>query len=314
MDLKNIDKQLQAEFAQKKIQAELKAERNRAHANQVPTFVKLETLERDLVFDIAKLQFAGQKTKEYENQLSILKQEKKKILSALKLTEEDLKPQYSCPVCNDSGFVGGNMCECYKKRRNAEIVKASGLSTDADCTFENFNTSICTNEKQIKDQQKLKEKIEKWCNDHPNTKKKNIVISGQVGVGKTYISKCVANKMIEKGLSVYFVSAFDMNNMLLKYHTTFGAEKQGYIIPFIEADVLIVDDLGTEPMIKNVTENYLFLILSERDRFKKPVIVTTNLKSTDILDRYGERIYSRLFNKLTGANFYIEGNDLRLSK
>ena len=105
-----------------------------------------------------------------------------------------------------------------------------------------------------------------------------------------------------------------MNNMMLKFHTTFGADKQAQLVPLLESDFLFIDDLGTEPIINNVTLNYLFLVLAERDRFEKPVIITTNLSPENILDRYGERIYSRLSSKLTSANFYIEGKDLRLQK
>lgn len=314
MNLQNIDKMLQAEFMSKKIRAELKAEKIKAHLQKLPAFAKLVNLEKQLVFDIAKLQADGEKTKELKEQLKILRDEKNKILSAMNITEADLSPKYTCSKCGDSGFVGAEMCECYKKRRNEEIIKASGLESSADCSFEKFNTKICQNEKQAKNQEKLKEKLEKWCNDHPNTKKKNIVISGKVGVGKTFFAKCVANKMLSNGLSVCFVSAFDMNNMLMKYHTTFNAEKQSYIIPLIESDILIIDDLGTEPKMKNVTENYLFLVLSERERFSRPVVVTTNLTSDDILEKYGERIYSRLFSKLVGASLYIDGDDLRLTK
>ena len=314
MNLQNIDKMLQAEFMSKKIKAEMKAEQMRAYLAKVPTYAKIIAVEKQLVFDIAKLQANGEKNKELKEQLKILRNEKNKIFKALKITEADLSPKYTCLKCGDSGFVGTEMCECYKKRRNEEIIKASGLESSLDCSFENFSTKICSNEKQAKNQEKLKEKLEKWCNDHPNTKKKNIVISGKVGVGKTFFAKCVANKMLGRGLSVCFVSAFDMNNMLLKYHTTFNAEKQNYIIPLIESDILIIDDLGTEPKMKNVTENYLFLVLSERERFSRPIVVTTNLTSDDILEKYGERIYSRLFSKLTGASLYIDGEDLRLTK
>ena len=130
------------------------------------------------------------------------------------------------------------------------------------------------------------------------------------GVGDRY----VLEEMLKKNYSVCFLSAFDMNNMFLKYHTTFDSTKNSWLEPLVECDMLFIDDLGTEPVMKNVTLNYLFLLLSERERFKRPIIITTNLLPENILDRYGERIYSRLNNKLSSLVLYVEGDDLRLSK
>ena len=138
------------------------------------------------------------------------------------------------------------------------------------------------------------------------------VLNLATGVGKTYLASCLANEMLKKEYSVCFVSAFALNESLQKYHTTFDGSKSLWLDPFIDADILIIDDLGTEPMIKNVTENYLYLILSERERFSRPVIITTNLKPADINSRYDERIYSRLCNKKNAQLFRIEGDDLRI--
>ena len=103
--------------------------------------------------------------------------------------------------------------------------------------------------------------------------------------------------------------------MFLSYHTTNGNEqKNAYLNALIDPDCLIIDDLGTEPMLKNVTKEYLYLILSERSRDDKMTIITTNLTPNELLARYNERIFSRLFNKREGFAAQISGTDLRLSK
>ena len=314
MDLKSIDKKLMKEFQIKKLKAEMLAEKNRKRAFLVPAFSKLDALEKQMVFEVSKLKASGKKDAELEKTLKQAQSEKQKILKALKLSEKNLTAKYECKTCSDSGFVNGQMCDCYKKRRNAEIVKACGLNPDELVTFEKFNTDIIKNKTQAETLSKLKNKLQTWAESYPNIKKQNIVLSGKTGVGKTFISECLASEMIKKGYSVCFVSAFEMNNMMLRYHTTFGANKHAELVPLLESDFLFVDDLGTEPIINNVTLNYLFLVLSERERFGRPVIITTNLSPENILDRYNERVYSRITNKIKCAIFNIDGNDLRVQK
>ena len=314
MDLRNIDKKLQAEFAQKRILANKIATQNKKRANSVLAYAQLEKLEKEIVFEFAKQKSEKKPTNELSQDLKTIRTEKSKILSALKLSESDLLPKYSCKKCGDVGFVGTIMCDCYKKRRNEEIVKECGLELNKNAVFEKYDTKICRNEKHAETLQKLKEKLLLWSEKYPNVKKKNILISGTPGGGKTYLTQCLANKMLEKNLSVCFLSAFDMNNMFLKYHTTFDASKSSYLSPLVNCDVLFVDDLGTEPNIKNVTLNYLFVVLSERERFGKPIVVSTNLLPENILDKYGERIYSRLNSKLNSLVVFVDGDDLRMTK
>lgn len=314
MDFKDLHKQLQDEFAKKKMRAEWVANQNKKRASSVPAYAKLSVLEKEIMFELARCKVNKQPTTALAETLKTTRAEKQKILKALNLTEADLEPKYECTKCEDLGFIGSKMCDCYKKRRNDEIMKKCGLDLNKNATFEGFDTKICKSEKHANTLLKLKNKLEEWSNKFPNVKKKNILISGTPGGGKTYLTQCLANEMLKKNCSVCFVSAFDMNNMFLKYHTTFDINKNSYLEPLIQSDLLFVDDLGTEPIMKNVTLNYLFVVLSERERFGKPMIVSTNLLPENILDRYGERIYSRLTSKLNSMVVYVEGDDLRTTK
>lgn len=314
MNFKDLNKNLQAEFARKKINAEWIANKNKKKANSVPAYAKLSVLEREISFELARCEINREPTKELAADLKEVRLQKAKVLKELGLLESDLVPQYSCKKCEDTGFIGSKMCECYRKRRNEEIIKKCGLDINKNVTFDTFNTKICKNDKHARTLEKLKNKLQEWSEKFPNVKKKNILISGTPGGGKTYLTQCLANEMLKKDCSVCFVSAFDMNNMFLKYHTTFDSTKSSYMSPLIHSDLLFVDDLGTEPIMKNVTLNYLFVVLSERERFGKPMIVSTNLLPEHILERYGERIYSRLTSKLSSMMVYIEGDDLRTTK
>ncbi len=314
MNFKEINKRLQNEFSKRKLQAEWVANQNRKRASSVPAYAKLSVLEREIMFELARCKVNGQPTTELAKTLKTARAQKLAVLKALKLSEADLEPKYTCKKCSDVGFVGSNMCECYRKRRNEEIVKECGLDINKNVTFDKFDTTICKNAKHAATLEKLKNKLQEWSNKFPDVKKKNILIAGTPGGGKTYLTQCLANEMLKKNCSVCFVSAFDMNNMFMKYHTTFDSSKNSYLEPLIYSDILFIDDLGTEPIMKNVTLNYLFVVLSERERFGKPLIVSTNLLPENILDRYGERIYSRLNSKLQSLVVFVEGDDLRITR
>lgn len=314
MDFRQINKNLQKEFAVKKIEAEKRAARNLAWANSIPAYFKLSQIERELALEIAKQKVQENSCKELQKTITEVRNKKKKILAKMGLKEEDLVVKYNCKHCGDTGMVAGQMCACFRKRRNEELGKAFGKEISSQKTFKNFTTKVCKDETQAKNLEGLKEKLEKWATDYPNTKKKNIILYGKTGVGKTHLTECLANAFLERNYSVCFVSAFEMVNCFLKYHTSFDAEKYSWIQPFVESDILFIDDLGTEPKLKNVTINYLYLVLSERERFSRPIVITTNLSAKEILENYDERIHSRLINKQTGAAFKIEGDDLRISK
>ena len=314
MNYQELNKKIEAEYTAKRIKAEELASKNRERLNHFPAFLQLSSIEKQVIFELAKAKTNGKKTTELAKVLKTIREEKLNFLKSLKMSPEDLEPKFECDNCKDTGHFGGRLCHCFKRRRNAELVKASGIDPTKLASFDKFDTKICKNEEQAKTLKKLKIVVEKWANLYPDVKKKNIVLSGKVGVGKTFITECLARHMIEKEFSVCFISSFDMNNMMLSYHTTFDSTKESHLVPLLESDFLFIDDLGTEPLINNVTLNYLFLVLSERERFSRPVIITTNLAPNDILDRYGERIYSRLTSKKTCQIFHLDGDDLRQSK
>ena len=151
-----------------------------------------------------------------------------------------------------------------------------------------------------------------WC--QTPTTIKNIIISGASGVGKSFLLECMLSELIKQKKYVLYTTAFTMSQNLLKYHTNFDTSKESILSPYLECDVLIIDDLGSEPIFKNVSEEYLYLILNQRLFEQKPVIISTNLTLSEIQDRYGERIFSRLVSKNVSKLFKIENSDLRLKK
>ncbi|MDE6399177.1 MAG: ATP-binding protein, partial [Clostridiales bacterium] len=146
---------------------------------------------------------------------------------------------------------------------------------------------------------------------YPRNKKRCIVIGGGTGNGKTYLAGCFAKQLLERGASVMALTAFAANDRFLKYHTCFDANKSDWLDPLLDSTLLVIDDLGTESILKNVTLEYLYQVINERNTAGKLTMVTTNLGKDGILARYGERIYSRLFDKSLSYVAYFTGKDIR---
>ena len=265
---------------------------------------------KNLEFEIAKAEFDGLDTKMQKELLKVLNKERTTILKELKLTEEDFKPKYNCEKCCDTGETNGKTCSCVKKVMADLINKQIGVLVDETHTFKNSKKENLLTEKN----NKIYEKANLWCEKYPTSKYKNLVLCGKTGVGKTYLTECIINALSKKFVPTLFVTSFGLNNTSLKYHTTFDNTKSSVLEPLLSCDVLVIDDLGTEPILKNVTAEYLYLIINERAIHNLTTIVTTNLSPNDINNRYGERIFSRLFNKANSLAFNFDGCDLRIKK
>ncbi len=303
-----------SELAKERARAQAIAFSNLEKAKKNSDFVALDRKEKDLSFRLGKLRAYSKNTLDAEKELGEVKAQKLKILKTMNIDPSSFEPKYSCKKCNDLGYVNGGICDCLKKRLNAMLIKDFGSGKDKLSDFKDFNEKIIRNDTQKSQLLKLKKKFEDLASTYPASSPKFIVISGKPGVGKTFIVECLAKALIDRNFLVSFVSAFGMNNLLLSYHTSFDDQKQTYMNALLDPDVLIIDDLGTEPILKNVTREYLLVLLSERSRLNKLTITTTNLSPAEILARYNERIFSRLCNKRESFLAQIEGNDLRLLK
>ncbi len=272
-------------------------------------FKKLYLQIRSLNFDISKLSFENKNCNVKRNELKEKTTLAEKILAKLNLKFSDFEPKYSCKKCKDTGYVGKYLCECYYKKLNKELVNNIGMNVDNSHNFESADFEIFDDKENIK---KMYEKIENWCDKIEDSEYKNLLLSGKTGVGKTYLVECICNKLIKKDMSVCFLSAFALNNLFLKFHTTFDDTKSTLLDGVLNSDVLIIDDLGTEPKYKNVTEEYFYLVLNERLTKNKKTIITTNLLLQEILNKYQERTFSRMCNKRNSILVNMGNKDLRL--
>ena len=311
MNKTQIKQKVLADFNQKRLEAEVKAKNNASFARKNnPQFAKLEQDKRALNLKLAQTNTVNERTK-LENELIKLDDKLEKELIKLKLTFKDITPQYSCTECKDYGIVKRKMCNCLKKEINKRLLAYSGLKDFNGHTFKDVDETLFKNNKNLEKAHKI---AKDYASKFPNVKIKNLIFLGEVGVGKTFLLECIANELISKDEFVVFSTAFNFSNAVINALTKSEAERQSLLSPFLDCDLLIIDDLGSEPLMKNLSINALFNIINERERKNKPYIISTNLNLTDLNERYGNRIFSRLSNQRTNAYIKLDGVDLRLKK
>lgn len=277
---------------------------------------KLNALKEDPVFEeayrnLARLKFEIARREVYGLERSDLEKEMAEKESFVKrfFSENGMGtgegPEYFCKKCNDTGYVDGKKCDCLEKLRveialrntpSLKEVPSSLASIDFDFygkrrdTYKKYAAFL---------QKKFAEGGIRFC-----------TVLGASGTGKTYLATTAAREALEKGLSVAVIKSVTLNKIFLNYHCAPLERKEGIWAAVADPDLLVVDDLGVESLLNNVTVQYLYELITERA--EKKTLFTTNLDLKQLEDKYGQRIFSRLADKRLGAMILMEGEDYRL--
>ncbi|MBE6542954.1 MAG: hypothetical protein E7675_00995 [Ruminococcaceae bacterium] len=232
------------------------------------------------------------------------------ILANYGLPENYTDPVFTCNDCQDSGYHDGKMCHCLKKAIATESLTLSGLGSLAKTQdFESFNTSYY----DIKFRERAENNLQickDYADDFGNEDNANLLFIGGTGLGKTHLSTSIAKKVIEKGYYVVYVSSQTMISDFSSLRFGQGQEDEDSpSAKYFDADLLIIDDLGTE-LNTPYSVSVIYNVINTRLCRDKAMIISTNLTSTELKSVYAERITSRLF-----GNFYallFEGRDNRM--
>lgn len=240
-----------------------------------------------------------------------LKRQKKLLLTSAGYSINYLDPNYECPYCKDTGFIGNEPCHCFKKAKIESIYKnTTAKMLNKDETFENIS-----HEYQIGEDLRRFISAEKTCRefvDNFEFEYKNLLFKGNPGTGKTFLSNCIANALIQKGYTILYFSSESLFENISSY--VFSKDKSLMNNPLNDiysCDLLIIDDLGSE-FTNQFVISELFSIINERHMMKKHTIISTNLETKDIPERYTERTFSRI-NAYYDA-YDLEGEDIRKYK
>lgn len=257
-----------------------------------------------------------------------LKEEKLNILKANQISPSYLEPQYECGLCKDRGYITNSdytteMCSCLKQKLYNEQYNKANISNLDTQNFDAFSDSFYSDEvnkekyhSNISPRENInliKDICFKFIENFDSPEQKNLLFTGNTGLGKTFLSSCIANELIKKGKNVLYQTAPVMLDSIIDYR--FGKSGSTNILnSILSVDLLIIDDLGTEN-INNMKFTELFNIINTRllnQRKVTKTIISTNLSLQNLYANYDERIVSRLVGNYDICYFF--GDDIRFLK
>lgn len=259
-----------------------------------------------------------------EKKLLDLKTEKEKILKSLNFK---LEPKYTCDKCKDTGYTyssnGSEMCSCMKQNLINEAYNNSNMHNLKNETFEKLDLNLFSNEPNCclyKSNLSPKENMNKiisiskdFINNFESSEQKNLLFTGTTGVGKTFLSSCIANEILKKGYTVLYQTAPILLDSIFEYkYNSKSTDAKALYDNFFNVNLLIIDDLGTENLTAAKFAELFTILNSRLITPNTKTIISTNLTLEDLSKNYDSRILSRLIGNFTICRFF--GNDIRLKQ
>ena len=233
-------------------------------------------------------------------------EELKNRLHALGETADSFDPQYTCPACSDTGYVGRKMCGCFSALLAAEARKElCGLTGMKMTRFEDMDLGFYEDKEQMAG-------VLEYCRCYGadfGTDADSLLLYGPTGTGKTHAALALAALAAERGFSVVYGPVQQLLRRLEREH--FGREDGDSEDTLVSCDLLILDDLGTE-LTTPFYISALYNIINGRLLAGLPTVISTNLSPADWHERYGEQIASRVLGTYQPLRFV--GSDIRQAK
>lgn len=263
----------------------------------------------------------------FQVQQESLKKEKRSLLQDLKISSDFFKPHYECTQCEDTGYITKNyitsMCSCLKQKlldRQYNKCNIGNLQKENFSFFQDsFYSPIPDTVKYHSDIspqeniQRIKEICLSFIQHFDNPEEKNLLFTGNTGLGKTFLSNCIAKELLEANKTVLYQTAPVMLDSII--NDKFGKTNSHILDTILEVDLLIIDDLGTEYQNNlKFAELYEIIntrLLNQNQKITK-TIISTNLTLNNLFSTYDERIVSRIVGYYNICKFF--GEDIRFQK
>lgn len=235
-----------------------------------------------------------------------------------------LDPIYDCPICKDQAYVDGQMCQCFQTRIVDALYKQSNMTQILERenfdTFDldyyshtipgnrNVTTSPYDNAKNVL------HIVQNFVDTFSRQEKDrgNLLLYGETGLGKTFLTNCIAKALLDEGHTVLYLSANDIFEQVFgSYLMNKKFELEELYKYIYNSELLIIDDLGTETTNSFVCSK-LFEVINQRGLAGKSTVISTNLSMKELQDRYSERIMSRFVESYTVLQLY--GENIRYQK
>lgn len=252
-------------------------------------------------------------------QINDLTNQRLVLLESLGYPRNYLDPIYTCPDCQDTGYIGNKKCHCFQKAAIDMLYTSSNLKEvlkveNFNCyTYQFYSDDFKDSSTGLTALSAAKRAFTqaKFFVDSFDTEFHNLLLYGDTGVGKTFLSNCIAKELMDSSHSVIYFSSFQLFDALAKSTFSPDAEYDDTVQYIFDCDLLIIDDLGTE-LTNSFVSSQLFLCVNERLLRRRSTIISTNLSIDRLVDTYSERTFSRISSNYTMLK--LIGDDIRLKK
>jgi DNA replication protein DnaC len=268
-----------------------------------PHLKELDKKRASLFSEIGNRTISADQAKQ---QLESISQEEKKLLASIGLHPSALLLQYRCASCQDTGFVGTTKKPCSCRLLLREKLRGSDGINDREI-FQNFSEDIYLSTEQKKRTLAAKTVCENYANSLPCPKQPNVLLMGSPGLGKSFLGNAIAHSAIERGIESLRITAYAFTQKVFD-----DIRNQTEHVKLLHSiSLLVLDDLGSEPIIPNVSTEWLFAVINERVLQNLPTVCITNLDLRGLQAKYGERLASRLYDVNTTLVLHLTGENLR---
>ena len=268
------------------------------------------------------IQLGSSALEEYKAKLNELISKRISLMNDAGYSYDYLDEIFDCSLCKDTGIVNGEQCSCFKKKVIDVFYLQSNLKNIlAKENFDNFSfewySKDCVDSKTGLTPYDNMQKVLSKCKDFIRNFESsfdNLLFFGDTGVGKTFLSNCIACEILNSSHSVIYLTAIELFDIFAEHdfsHNKFNNIGETMSTYIIDCDLLIIDDLGTE-LSNSFTNSKLFYCVNERILKQKSTIISTNLSIRDLATNYSERIFSRISSSYTMLK--LHGSDIRVEK
>lgn len=320
---KEIMQDLQQEYAQRRLQNEQEEARRRQEViTRCPEIGQYLEERQGMIFGGLRGILNGQAAaNDLPAQMDVMNRRIATLLTANGFPADYLDPIYHCKQCRDTGHIGEpirEMCPCLRNAFYARLYRAVGLGEQAEQSFAAFDLNIFSDQplpgkrysqRQLMDM--LRHQCQQYAEKYPDAATHDLLLMGQSGLGKTYLMHAMAKRLLERGFNVMLISAYRFLDVARRAYFSGKPEE---LDTLMDTDILMIDDMGAEPLMENITIVQWFNLINERQLRGKGTVISTNLNEEELRRRYTERITSRLLDGKQCMLLQFLGDDVRRKK
>ncbi|MGI6107989.1 MAG: ATP-binding protein [Lachnospiraceae bacterium] len=280
---------------------------------------QIQTAHGELAHTAVSAGINSDAVKQARQKVTELRNARKKMLRDYGIRPEEFEVQYTCSDCKDTGYIGSEKCHCLKQAEIELLYSQSNLRKILE--EENFGTFSleyyseeinpviqCSNREYMSE-------VFSECREYAQNYRPgdaSLLFTGNTGVGKTFLTHCIAKEVLDRGCSVMYITAVELFDLLAR-RFSFGRETENVLDSeyVMNCDMLIIDDLGSETTVQPSVSQF-FYCLNGRLNAGRTTIISTNLSVSGLREVYTERISSRIISSFKIYPLY--GSDIRFLK